>query len=96
MSLEAEFESAMRSALEEAAGLGYHATRFLGKMEHEGAVPYAKLLVKSGELQYGLERLKRMGRLDLSIEHLIANCPRFHCLFTDEEIQAACWRLEMV
>ena len=95
MSLEAEFENAMRSALEEAAKLGYYATRFLEKMEQVGAVPYAKLLVKSGELQSGLERLKKMGRLDLSIEHLVAN-RRFASLFTDEEIEAARWRLEMV
>lgn len=96
MSLETEFETAMRRALEEAAKLGYHATRFLEKMEREGAVPYAKSLVKSGELQYGLERLKKLGRLDLSVEHLVANCPRFRCLFTDEEIEAARWRLEKV
>lgn len=96
VSLEAEFETAMRSALEEAAKLGYHAHRFLEKMEREGAVRYAKSLVESGELQYGLERLKKMGRLDLSIEHLIANCPRFRCLFTDEEIEAARWRLKKV
>lgn len=96
MSLEAEFENAMRSALEEAAKLGYHPTRFLEKMERVGAVPYAKLLVKSSELQYGLERLKKMDRLDLSIEHLVANRRRFASLFTDEEIEAARWRLEMV
>lgn len=96
MSLEAEFEATMRSALEEAAARGYHATLFLEKMNQIGAVRYAKELIVSGDLQSGLKRLAEMRRTDLSIEHLVANCPRFHCLFTDEEIKAARWRIKMV
>ena len=96
MSLEMEFEDAMRKALREAATLGYHPIRFEEKMEREGAVAYAKELVISGEFQSGLRRLKQMNRLDLSIEYLVANCRRFHRLFTKDEIEAARWRLEKV
>ena len=96
MALEAEFEAQMHKALREAAKLGYRPTRFEEKMEREGAVAYAKELVISGEFQSGLKRLKQMNRLDLSIEHLVANCPRFHCLFTKDEIEAARWRLDEV
>ena len=96
MGLEAEFEAAMRSALEEAAELGYHATLFLEKMNRVGAVQYAKELIVSGDLQSGLKRLADMRRPDLSIEHLVANCPRFANLFSPSEIESARWRLKQV
>lgn len=96
MSLEGEFEKAMRSALEEAAELGYYATLFLEKMNRIGAVQYAKELIVSSDLQSGLKRLAEMRRPDLSIEHLVANCPRFSSLFSSDEVESAQWRLEQV
>ena len=96
MSAEQVFEQAMRSACSEAADLGYYPARFLDKLERKGAVPYAKELVRSGELQAGLKRLNTMDRLDLSIEHLVAKGSRFRELFTEDERQAAQWRLDQV
>ena len=86
----------MRSACSDAAELGYYPRRFLDKLERKGAVPYAKELVRSSELQAGLKRLRALGRLDLSIEHLVAKDPRFAGLFTEDERQAAQWRLDQV
>ena len=86
----------MRSACVQANELGYYPARFLQRMERLGAVPYAKELVRSGELQAGLKRLHTMKRLDLSIEHLVANDSRFRGLFTGSERQAAEWRLDQV
>lgn len=94
-STEQAFARAMRSACFKAAELGYYPARFLDKLERIGAVPYAKELVRSGELQAGLKRLKTMGRLDLSIEHLVAD-PCFGGLFTEDEREAAQWRLDEV
>lgn len=92
--LSGEFEQAMRSSLEESVRLKYHPIRFLSAMEEKGAVPYAKELIRSSDLQSGLRRLAAMNRPDLSIEHLVANDERFRPLFTDEERDAARWRLE--
>lgn len=96
MTLEKEFEQAMVEAIKESKEHGYYPTRFEEKMERKGAVPYAKELIRSGELQDGLLRLKKMNRLDLSIEHLVANETKFAELFTPEERKAAEWRLEQV
>lgn len=93
---EQAFEQAMRLACTEAATLGYYPGRFLDKLERIGAVPYAKELVASGELQAGLKRLNDMNRLDLSIEHLVATDLRFRGLFTESEREAAQWRLDQV
>lgn len=94
--LEYDFEQTMRAACEESAGLGYYPARFLQALERKGAVPYAKELVSTGDLQSGLKQLRKRNRLDLSIEHLVAEVPRFRPLFTDEEREAARWRLEQV
>ena len=96
MSTEQAFEQAMRSACDQAAELGYHPVRFLDKMARMGAVAYAKELVGSSEIQEGLKRLHALNRLDLSIEHLVANDSRFSGLFTEPERQAAQWRLDQV
>ena len=92
---EQAFEQAMRSACAEAAAEGYYPTRFLEKLDRIGAVPYAKELVRSGELQAGLRRLNEMNRLDLSIEYLVVDS-RFRGLFSENEREAAQWRLDQV
>ena len=96
MTLEKEFEQAMVEAIKESKEHGYYPTRFEEKMERKGAVAYAKELVKSGELQSGLQHLKKINKLDLSVEYLVANETRFAELFSQEERNAAEWRLEQV
>ena len=94
--LEAQFHHALRTACAEAAALGYYPSYFIQKMERVGAAAYARELVRSGELQSGLRRLKSLGRLDLSVEHLVARVPEYQPLFTNEERQAAEWRLKQI
>lgn len=94
--LEHEFAEAMRASCRESVGLGYYPTRFLEALERRGAVAYAKQLVASGDLQSGLRRLCGLDRLDLSIEHLIAEDLRFRELFTEDDREAARWRLDQV
>lgn len=94
--LEHEFADAMRASCRESVGLGYYPTRFLEALERKGAVAYARQLVASADLQSGLRRLCALGRLDLSIEHLIAEDPRFLELFSEDDREAARWRLEQV
>ena len=90
-----EFERAVRLALKEAREHGYYPTRFEDKMDRIGAIAYARELIASGELQSGLQRLKEINRLDLSIEHLVTKI-EFAELFSREERDAAEWRLEQI
>jgi len=86
----------MEAACAEAQDLGYFPAYFLEKMHRIGALKYAKELVRSGELQSGLRRLKKIGRLDLSLEHFIARVPEFIPLFNKNERDAAEWRLQQI
>lgn len=47
----------------------------------------------SGDIQSGFERLIRMGRVDLTVEHAVLQ-PRWQELFEDQHREAAMWRLE--
>ena len=96
MTLEQEFERAVRLARIEARKHGYNPSREEQMVQKKGAVAYAKELIRSWEPQSGLKRLKKMNRLDLSIEHLIANEDKFAELFSCDERKAAKWRLEQV
>lgn len=61
-------------------------------VEEHGAVETARRLIKSGDLQDGLLRLLRLSRVDLTVEHAVLDV-RWHDLFTDDEREAARWRL---
>lgn len=93
--LEQEFSAALRSAIRECYKLGYMPTRFEQMLDAADAVKVAKRLVTSGELQDGLKRIKRLGRLDLSMEQIMLE-KRFSPLFTAQELQAAEWRLSQL
>lgn len=93
MTIENQFSAALRTAIEEAKQLGYHPTRFETMLNDMGAVPLAKKLVISGDLQDGLKKMKQLGRLDLTLEHIMQNEP-FHPLFSKAELAAADWRLQ--
>ena len=60
-----------------------------------GAKAVAKQLVKSGDLQDGLKRLQKLGRLDLAMESIMLEA-KFRPLFNAGELEAAKWRLEQV
>ena len=92
--LSRQFEQTMRASCEEAAGLGYLPFVFLDRLQREGAVPYAKKLVRNPVLQSGFKRLAAMRRLDLSIEHLVVS-DRFRGLFTKADVEAARGRLKL-
>lgn len=47
----------------------------------------------SGDIQSGFERLIRMGRADLTIEHAVLD-EYWHPLFKDSHREAARWRLQ--
>ena len=75
--------------------LGYYPTRFEQMLASYGGKETAKKLVKSGEAQYGLEKLARLNHLDLSMEHAMLD-EKFRSLFTKSELEAAQWHLDQV
>ncbi len=92
---ERRFAEEIREALRACHALGYHPTDFEKMVARYGPLPVAKKLVCSGAIEEGLERLKSLGRLDLSVEALALR-PEFHCLFTGAEREAARWKLEQM
>jgi len=94
MSLEAEFEDALRGTYEAARKRGYVATYFLQMLEEHGGVQTAKRLLAKSEPQTGLFELWNLGLLHKSMEAVICDNPRFHSLFEAAEIAEARRRLE--
>ena len=94
MSLESEFEDALRGTYEAARKRGYIATYFLQMLEEHGAVETAKRLLSKSEPQQGLMQLWEMGLLHESMEAVVWDNTRFHKFFSPIEIGEAHRRLE--
>jgi hypothetical protein len=79
-----EFDEAMhniyRNALSEE---NYNATRFLH--EHRG-LETARILLHAPKVSDGYTTLSLRDRLDLTVEALIHDNPKWHPLFTEEEL----------
>jgi len=92
--LAAQFHEAMldvyRRASEEC---GYTATRFLNMVNKLGGLQAAKRLLSSSGPSQGLQTLKDLGRLDISMEALVID-PKWQSLFAEEEIAIARRKLE--
>ena len=91
--LEDEFHRAMQDVYEQAAKLGYRATRFLQLLRRRGGLAAAKQLLGRPGISPGLTRLWELQSLDISMEATVLQ-PRFRSLFSHEELQTACQRLK--
>lgn len=94
MSLESEFEDAMRGTYEAARKRGYVATYFLQMLKENGGVETAKRLLAKSEPQTGLFELYNRSILHESMEAVICDNARFQVLFTQAEVLEARRRLE--
>ena len=92
--LEAEFEEALRATYQAASQRGYVAAYFLQMLEEHGGVETAKRLLATATPQTGLFGLYNLGILNESMEAVIYDNPRFHALFTQNEVSEARKRLE--
>ncbi|MFO7285414.1 MAG: hypothetical protein LOD94_06340 [Gammaproteobacteria bacterium] len=94
MTVESGFNEAMldiyRRAKSEA---GYTASAFLKMVVEHGGVEAARMLIHSQRVSSGYTELWERGRLDLSMEAMIVETPRFHELFSPEEIEICRKRL---
>jgi len=92
--LEKQFDQAMltiyRRAKSEAK---YTASIFFNMLNERGGLPTAKYLINSNTPSEGYTRLYELGRLDLTVEAVVVEEPRWHSLFTTEELAKARKRL---
>lgn len=93
--LEALFSQNVHNAIKECHRLNYHPTRIEEMLKVSNPVYVAKKFVVSSKIQYGLKKLKSLGRLELSFENMILD-PIFYPIFTNAERQAAAFRLSQV
>lgn len=90
--LETLFEGRLRNTIAESSELGYHPSRFEQMLNTSSGIAVAKKLVTSGDIQYGLEELIKLGREDLAVESIMQE-EEFRTLFKKAELEAAAWRL---
>lgn len=93
--LEASFDADMYAIYTRAKmECDYPATRFHQMLGEYGGVATAKRLLNDAKLHDGFTRLWECGRLDLTVEAVIWDNPRWHSLFNEGEPQTAQNRLD--
>jgi hypothetical protein len=98
-SLEDEFHQAMLEIYKTAKSeCSYRAIAFLDMLAEMGGVKTAKKLLSTTEMQSGLYELYDCGRLDLTVECLVAEKDggKFRILFEEKEVAEAEHRLELL
>ncbi|PTU27716.1 hypothetical protein [Stenotrophobium rhamnosiphilum] len=82
-----DFDDAMMSIYQRALKeTGYKASAFLKMLlEHRG-LETARRLINTTRVSHGYTALWELKRLDLTVEALIHDSPKWHALFTAEEI----------
>jgi hypothetical protein len=91
--IEKIFATRLRNTVLESSALGYHPGRFEQMLNSSSALSVARKLVTSGDIQYGLEELIKLGRADLAVESIMQE-DEFRSLFTAGQLDAASWRLQ--
>jgi hypothetical protein len=92
--LEDHFDAAMMRLYQEAKKAGYNATSFLNMLHDRGGRATARKLITDSTPSDGFTKLWEMGRLDLTVEHLVVCANEYRELFAVGEIHAAGRRLE--
>jgi hypothetical protein len=71
----------------------YKATRFLIMLHERRGLETARLLIHSSTVSEGYTALWERKRLDLTVEAMIHDNPKWHRLFTHEELDVCVKRL---
>ncbi len=86
--LEAEFKEFLLALLDRTKEkTGYNPTKFRQMVWERGGVEAAKAVIRIPGHSYGFDRLWEVKRLDLSVEASVLENPKFHPLFTEEELE---------
>ena len=72
----------------------YNATRFLHMLYEHRGVGTAKILLHSPNVSEGYAALWERSRLDLTVEAVIHDNPKWHALFTQEDLEICTKRLK--
>ena len=93
--LVAQFDEEMFRIYERARSEAqYNATRFLHMLfEHRG-LETARILLRASSESEGYTALWERGRLDLTVEAVIHDNPKWHPLFTQAELEICTKRLK--
>jgi hypothetical protein len=91
---EQEFHETMIGLYKEAKEEDYTPSAFLDMVYRMGGLAAAKQLINDPQPSDGFRRLWEMGRLDLTVEYVVAFESKFHSLFTQSERLAARRRYE--
>lgn len=87
MSLEKEFDQQMFSIYQRAkTEAGYTASAFFQMLERSGGLGTARYLINTSKPSDGYTALYLRSRLDLTVEAVVWDNPRYHSLFTEEEM----------
>jgi hypothetical protein len=93
--LTAQFDQAMFDIYERALSEAhYNATRFLHMLYEHRGLQTARILLHSINVSEGYTALWERGRLDLTVEALIHDNPKWHPLFTPEDLAICAKRLK--
>lgn len=72
----------------------YNATRFLHMLYQHRGLETARILLHSTTVSEGYTALWERGRLDLTVEAVINDNPKWHTLLTEEELSICSKRLK--
>lgn len=72
----------------------YKATRFFHMLHEHRGLETARLLINAAKVSEGYTALWERGRLDLTVEAVIHDDPKWHPLFTKEELAICVKRLK--
>jgi hypothetical protein len=82
-----EFDEEMLGIYQRAlAEAHYNATRFLSMLHEHRGLETARILIHSSTVSEGYTALWERKRLDLTVEAVIHDHPKWHALFTSEEL----------
>jgi hypothetical protein len=93
--LTADFDLEMLGIYQRAhAEANYNATRFLQMLHEHRGLETARILLHSPNVSEGYTALWNRNRLDLTVEAVIHDNPRWHPLFTEDELAICVKRLQ--
>lgn len=72
----------------------YNATLFLQMLHEHGGLQTARILLHKEKVSDGYTALYLLGRLDLTVEAVIHDNPKWHPLFSRDELAICAKRLE--
>jgi hypothetical protein len=89
------FNRRCHDAIASAINLGYTPSRMIEMMKTRTPYDIAKRMVISGDIQDGLKKMKKLNRLDLTLESMMLE-EEYNSIFTKDEKLSAKFRLEHI